>query len=253
VAPAPEWEAPAPEPFVIGQPNTFQHFKQKCSDPFQCTPAVCFSVCAGSTCESSLRCTPPTADGSAEPTFDAYVGFLAQSEGVANFSLQATPVSGPGCSALDPTDGFDASEFSDWLDSDTTVAGDPESVPVIDIGTDDSADEGDDNLGSPTTYVESCTVADSSFSCCSNGSCTTVPGNSNSISESFTEPAGTSLGDDTDGICNLLESSLTGCSAASCHETTDTDSDLSLVITCTVKESGCSDLTVTETCNFVEQ
>jgi hypothetical protein len=167
---APQWINPQPAPLTFAAP-TLHPFKQKCNDPFRCTPAVCFSLCSGGDCDSTMVCTPPVADGDLEPTFDVYMGFLAEPLGSdAVFDLQITPVSGPGCSDELTGDGL-----AEWLESGELGAGAPVTFEVtVEAPVEESSSGGGGYYCSGAVgFCENCGYVEA---CCSASDCYYVTG-----------------------------------------------------------------------------
>lgn len=99
-------------PITFSEPKNLTHLVKPCTDPNQCTPAVCVSLCDGSDC-TDMMCTPPIADGLTYPTWETYMGFLAEpSDTDVTFSTELTPVSAPGCG-----DDMDEEEVRDFIES----------------------------------------------------------------------------------------------------------------------------------------
>jgi hypothetical protein len=160
-------------PISFSEPRNLSRIAKPCTDPHQCTPAVCVSLCsAPGDCESTMRCMPPIADGKLETTWETYMGFLAEpSDEAATFTVELTPVSGPGCGKFDPHDGdFDADSFADWVQSGDAAAGPSVTVEAtVELAVEQSASgSGGYYCSGQVGFCPGCGTVEA---CCSSSDC----------------------------------------------------------------------------------
>jgi uncharacterized protein (TIGR03437 family) len=110
----------------------------------------------------------------------------------------------------------------------------------------------------PGTYAGTCTAQGTPVTCCgADGQCVTVPAPSPVQGPfNFTLAPGTSLSQFSSQVCASLAAALgaAGCAAPSCYYTAATGTSATFTISCTVPpSSGCTPLTVNETCSATKQ
>jgi hypothetical protein len=171
----------------------------------------------------------------ADGNYESFIPLGAPNTSYDDITLNATdPITG----AILETETVDLS----GLDTSTPI-----TVPALDSSTSTTP------TAPPAAgyYTGLCSVQSSNYTCCTDGLCIPMPGESASGPFDFSVPSGTSISEFDTEVCSEVDSAFTiaGCAAPSCNYSASTSNSFTFSVSCTLPAvAGCTASVMTETC-----